>query len=715
MTGAEEREASPAIGVCSTLTSMAQTGGMTSLALDQARGPFSLSLRWRSCGLGAALAAAALALGVRISPAGAYLGPSLIAAAIGAAVIVHAWTAADDDIRKLDRALMVGIVVVIGAFASGLSGAALEPAFGFASLALLAGCAYRSQAANRVATFKVQWTALLAFAALIGVLFAYNAWYVIASRDLEIADFMFFRLVSVAVASLLDTGRVAPLIVQLCASLKADYSWVAGLLPGAVLAATAPLSRAVYQASLMAFYAAPALVALGWLARELARRAGANVPRSLATLALAVAAVAVVYPTGLAVTARGMPDVGGLALFVYALRTGDKLARAAALPRAGALTRRLALTLALTLFALFIFRRWYVFGALGVLGAVALELVILAAPRLRTFAWAPLFSAGAFAALVGVVLLSPILVDWAGEPAKHDYGNLYAAYRKSNDVFLGLIGDWWGFGVLALIGVAFAVLLARSPNARLARMTLLSCGVAAVLFLRIQTPYVHHVFLIAPSAAALAAGLLIIASHSRGWGLAALAALAAVTLTPAGALAPKGVFPTYARPHAPRQDLAELARMKDWVDAHASPERKVCGLGSSYTFSGQLIDELWQLKADKSPLHLEKGQRTSVLMSDVDTVEGPPTSDLKDCAFMLVGDPVQTHLIPAYQQTVILPSLEMLEGTGIGAHYARTGETFHLENGVSVVVFERASALTDEDMAALAERWRAARAEPPRP
>jgi hypothetical protein len=95
-------------------------------------------------------------------------------------------------------------------------------------------------------------------------------------------------------------------------------------------------------------------------------------------------------------------------------------------------------------------------------------------------------------------------------------------------------------------------------------------------------------------------------------------------------------------------------------------------------------------------------------MSDVDTVEGPPPAAIKDCAVMIVGDPVQTHLIPSYQQTVIVPSAEMLAGEGIGAHYRRTGEIFHLEKGVNAVVFERLAPLQDSDMDALAERWRAA-------
>ena len=157
--------------------------------------------------------------------------------------------------------------------------------------------------------------------------------------------------------------------------------------------------------------------------------------------------------------------------------------------------------------------------------------------------------------------------------------------------------------------------------------------------------------------------------------------------------------------------MAELRRLKAWVDARATPAHKVCGLGSSYTFSGQLIGELWQLKADKSPWTRGKAKETSVGMTDVDTVDGPPNPAMKDCAVMIVGDPVQTHVIPSYQLTVTLPSREMLDGVGIGAHYRRTGEVFHLEHGVNAVVFEQTTPLTDADMAALARRWRAARAE----
>ncbi len=146
-------------------------------------------------------------------------------------------------------------------------------------------------------------------------------------------------------------------------------------------------------------------------------------------------------------------------------------------------------------------------------------------------------------------------------------------------------------------------------------------------------------------------------------------------------------------------------RLKDWVDERARPDGKVCGLGSSYTFSGQLIGELWQLRPERGL----SGRKLGAAMPDVDTVDGPPGAALKDCAILIVGDPVQTHLDPNYQQTIIVPSREMLTGQGIGAKFRRTGEVFHLEKGVRAVVFERLAPLDDADIAALQARWRAAR------
>jgi hypothetical protein len=234
--------------------------------------------------------------------------------------------------------------------------------------------------------------------------------------------------------------------------------------------------------------------------------------------------------------------------------------------------------------------------------------------------------------------------------------------------------------------------------------------IAVLMFLRVQSPAIHHAYLLAPGfAAAIAATLLVLHQRSRAAAFVAVGALAAVTMTPAvSAWAPAGLAPIAGRPPAPRSDLAELARLKAWVDANAAPDHRYCVLASSYTINDAIVDELWQMDANGLP-NVVGGLRTNVGMRHVDTRDGPPGEDLEQCAIMLVGDPVQTHLVPAYQQTVIVPASEMLAGVGIGAKYRRSGEAFVLEKGVKLVVFERIRPLDDGDIAALQARWRAAR------
>jgi hypothetical protein len=555
------------------------------------------------------------------------------------------------------------------------------------------------------------------FASVLLFLAAYSAYLVLASRDLMIADFMNYRGVSITVARLARAGDWPLLLRAAAESIVQDYSWAPALAPGLTLALTQPFSRAVYTFALIAFYAAPAAFALAILACDLGRRAGLKreAEGRTAILAFGIAAAFAAYPAGMAVAARGMPDVGGIVLVVGALRLAERLARLIALQKGhdasvARMTRRVALALALVLFAMFAFRRWYAFAAAGVVAALAFEVAIVQLRRGAAFRWREAIAAAALGFLALLAFSLPIMVDWLQNLSAHDYRSAYAAYRKPPSVFLSRLADWVGLLPAVAAATSAAFLWTRSTDQRLLRLTLGAGAVAALLFLRIQTPYVHHLYLIAPAVAApTAAALMVGFAKTPRAALTALAGLAALTVSPlAYALNPAGLTPIAGLPRAARTDLDELERLRDWVDARARPGAKVCGLGSSYTFSGQLIDELWQLHPERQALGSRP--KTGVTMSDVDTVEGPPVADLKDCTFVIVGDPVQTHLNPDYQQTVIVPSREILTGWGIGAKFRRTGEVFHLEKGVSAVVFERIAPLDDADIAALRERWRAARA-----
>ena len=355
-------------------------------------------------------------------------------------------------------------------------------------------------------------------------------------------------------------------------------------------------------------------------------------------LPLAVVAVFFAYPAAMAVAARGMPDVGGLVLVVCALRLAERLARLLALRQGH--DARIAPMIAprrlgagvdpicdVRLPALVCVRRGGNSDHAGDRGAS------IALKRRARFRWKDAAAAAALGVLTLLALSSPVIVDWLPNLGAHDYARSYAAYRKPPEVFLRQLGDWIGLlPALAALGGA-ALLWTRSADRRLLRLTLGSAAIAAALFLRIQTPYVHHLYLIAPAIAAPVAASLMLAFASRPrTALAALAALGAITLSPlAAALNPSGLAPIAGLPRAPRADLDELERLKDWVDQRARPDAKVCGLGSSYTFSGQLIGELWQLHPERETAPRPK---TEVKMPDVDAVDGPPTAALKDCAII---------------------------------------------------------------------------------
>ncbi len=679
----------------------------------RALAPESLASKRRIAALSAVALIASIAFLLRRVAPGA---PSIVqiapAGLSGLSAGVLALTLTEEALPKLILGVLAAVcLIVFGAFAEPEARLRL---FSFASVASgVALVLWLARTARKRPSVSLRLAAL--YAAALAALCAYAALIVLMSRDLMIADFMTYRGIAIMVARLADSGNWPLLASAAAQSIAQDYAWGPALVPGLALALTEPTSRAIYTLTLLALYASPAILALAILARDLARRAGLRrFSADAGGLALGAAAAFVAYPAAVAVAARGMPDVGGLVLTVVALRLADRLGRLLTLrdghdAQVPPMTRRVALALALTTAAMFAFRRWYAFAAAGIAVMLAIEVASAALARPARCRWKDAVAASAVGVLTLLALMSPVIVDWLPNLGAHDYADVYAAYRKPPDAFVRQLGDWVGLlpALAALMGAAW--LWTRSRDRRLLRLTLGSSGVAAVLFLRIQTPYIHHLDLIAPAIAApIAAALMLAFARAPRAALLGLAALAALTLSPlAAALNPIGLTPIAGLPRAPRADLDELYRLKDWVDRRARPDAKVCGLGSSYTFSGELMGDLWQLRPERE---IWPRPRTSVKMPDVDEVDGAPAAGLKDCAFIIVGDPVQTHLDPAHQQTVVVPSREMLAGQGIGARFHRTGEVFHLENNVSAVVFERIAPLDGADIAGLQARWKAARA-----
>ena len=555
------------------------------------------------------------------------------------------------------------------------------------------------------------------YAAALAGLCAYAAYLVLASRDLMIADFMTYRGISIMIARLADAGNWPLLVSAAAQSITQDYAWGPALVPGLALALTQPTSRAVYTFALLALYAAPALLALAILSRDLARRAGLRIPPTAAgglPLGAVVAISSPIRPHLRSPRAACRMSAGSSRLSARS----DSPSASLACSRCGRvttrviapMTRRVALALALTLFAMFAFRRWYAFAAAGIAIMLAIEVGL---DRVRhagaRFRWKDAVAAAALGVLTLLALSSPVIVDWLPNLGAHDYARSYAAYRKPPEVLLRQLGDWIGLlPALAALGGA-AWLWTRSADRRLLRLTLGSAAIAAAFFLRIQSPYVHHLYLIAPAIAAPVAGCAD-ARSSR-----------------AGRARRSGHWPRSARsrfrrlrrrsiPWRWRRSPGCRARRATTstnsrgsrigpISARA-PDAKVCGsaratrsAASSSANCGNCIRSGTRLCAARDRGQ-DAGRRRGRRPADrrpeglrhhrSSAIRSRPTS------------------IPTVSRRSSLPSREMLTGQGIGAKFRRTGEVFHLEKGVSAVVFERLAPLDDADIAALQARWRAA-------
>ena len=392
--------------------------------------------------------------------------PLACAGLAGLSVGALALTLKDAALPKLTRGVLAGSgLLVLGAFADSETRLRL---FSLASVAFGAALVlWLARTAQKRPHVSLRLAAM--YAATLAVLSAYAIYLVLVSRDLMIADFMTYRSISIMIARLADAGNWPLLMSAAAQSITQDYAWGPALIPGLALALTQPLSRAIYTFALLALYAAPALLALAILARDLARRAGLRFPTTgEGTLPLAAIAAFFAYPAAFAVAARGMPE-GGLVLTICALRLADRLAHLLALgqghdARIAPMIRRVALALALTFFAMFAFRRWYAFAAAGIAAMLAIEAVSIAVRAPGRFRWKDAVAAAALGALTLLALSSPVIVDWLPNLGAHDYARSYAAYRKPPEVLLRQLGDWIGLlPALAALGAA-ALLWTRSAE-----------------------------------------------------------------------------------------------------------------------------------------------------------------------------------------------------------------------------------------------------------
>lgn len=431
-------------------------------------------------------------------------------------------------------------------------------------------------------------------------------------------------------------------------------------------------SRAVFLFSIANFYTLPALLGLCALSRG--KKGGGVVLAALFPM--------LVY-TGLV----GFVDVAACALAIWAVVVYHSEAPPVS---RGILSGAL-------LVGTFLLRRYFFFFA-AAFGVAALVVKLVERPR-RWGDFAALFGSCALCALyfTPTFLLEKVFGT--------DYGDLYSAYA------LGLWSDaklfcrYFGWILLLALGGAGALLCLRKETRRRALFALVQLGVCFVAFVMVQSHGQQHLLLYLPCLALLAAEGLTLCPRAGWFAVLTLASCFLPRTQPASIeeIAGLAPLPTITFTGPTRSDIQELIDLRDYVDSLSRDgEKSAVVLASSFVLNNETLTNL------RPSLGLaEPEQSTTIRYQGTVDKRDPFNWNTLTADYLIVGDPIQTHLGEENQQVITLFAGDVLRGEGPGSAYEPLKKTFQLEGGVTVRLYRRTRALSGEEYRLISQRLQA--------
>ena len=290
-----------------------------------------------------------------------------------------------------------------------------------------------------------------------------------------------------------------------------------------------------------------------------------------------------------------------------------------------------------------------------------------------------------------------------------NYADTYSAYDQGRWIDLVMLCRYYGYVMMAVALVCVVFLLLRSKSRYGALLCLCQPVLCLFLFTRIQSHGQQHLLLYLPAFCfALAGGMeLLPERRSVRW---VPCALALCTLGSSflprpqpshpSEIAVPDPLPAFTYVPGQRTDLAQLVALRVYVDSLSAEEQKTAAvLASSFTFNSSIYDNtLRSLNIPQSG-----GPATSIIyFATVDKRDGFSWNALT-ADYLIVADPVQTHLGADNQHILTVLAQPVLDGTGIGTAYRQLDQSFPLEDGVTVYVYERTQDITREEYQAISD------------
>ena len=252
------------------------------------------------------------------------------------------------------------------------------------------------------------------------------------------------------------------------------------------------------------------------------------------------------------------------------------------------------------------------------------------------------------------------------------YGDLYSAYNQGRLVDMMMLARYFGVVLLAVaMALGIFLLIRVRPMRWTAVLSLLQPLICLLLFTRIQSHGQQHLLLYLPAfVTLLAAGMEGLPDRLVSVPAVLLAVCTTVSSllpTPQPASPQEIRFPaplpsfTY---HPPRRnDIAQLIALRMYVDGLSAQEPKTAAIVSS---SFVLNDSIYSNVLRSMDIPTPDGPETKLIyMATVDKRDGFSWNVL-NADYLVVGEPVQTHLGPENQAILTLVADAVLSGTGLG-------------------------------------------------
>ena len=349
----------------------------------------------------------------------------------------------------------------------------------------------------------------------------------------------------------------------------------------------------------------------------------------------------------------------------------------------------------------FLLRRYFFFFT------VSFGLASLAALAVRRSQWKSFAAMAASGMACSLFFGQSFLVE---QVLRSNYFDTYSAYDQGRWVDAVMLCRYFGWVLMAAALVCVVWCLLRRPAARYtALLTLAQPVLCLLLFTRVQSHGQQHLLLYLPALCfALAGGLEALPERKPAQAAAWVLALAALVSSFLPRIQPDSIqevdtlstLPafTYAPPQ--RADVAQLVALRAYVDGlSAQGQKRAAIIASSFVFNTSIYEYTYRSMGIPEP---DAPHTEIIYFSSVDKRDAFSWNVLT-ADYLVVADPVQTHLGEENQHLVTVLARPVLTGTGIGTAYRQLDASFALEDGVTVYVYERVRDIAEEEYQAISD------------